>query len=245
MFLRAAAVARTAAARRGRPRARALREPPGHRRLGDPPAGRDPVQLHRARERPVRRARAARAQGRRRALRRRRSRTTTGALLLERCPDARVETIHCGVDGERHAWRGLRRTNARPGRLRGQPVAEEGPGRPARRRRAAGCAQAGGRARADRRRSRARAAGAAGARARGQRARGHARRPLVRRGGGGAGCGPRLRAAVDPAAERPDGGHPGRSDGGDGQRRAGRRDAPVGHPGARRGRRHGAARRAA
>ena len=29
------------------------------------------------------------------------------ALLLERCPDARVETIHCGVDGERHAWRGL------------------------------------------------------------------------------------------------------------------------------------------
>jgi glycosyltransferase involved in cell wall biosynthesis len=29
------------------------------------------------------------------------------ALLLERCPDARVETIHCGVDGARHAWRGL------------------------------------------------------------------------------------------------------------------------------------------
>ena len=30
------------------------------------------------------------------------------ALLRERCPDARVETIHCGVDGERHAWRDLR-----------------------------------------------------------------------------------------------------------------------------------------
>ena len=50
---------------------------------------------------------------------------------------------------------------------------------------------------------------------------------------------------VDPAAERPDGGHPRRADGGDGQRRAGRRDAPVGHPGAGGGRRHGAARRAA
>ena len=50
---------------------------------------------------------------------------------------------------------------------------------------------------------------------------------------------------LDPAAQRQDGGHPGRADGGDGERRAGRRDAAVGHPGAGRGRRDGPARRAA
>jgi glycosyltransferase involved in cell wall biosynthesis len=29
------------------------------------------------------------------------------ALLLDRCPGARVEVVHCGVDLERHPWRGL------------------------------------------------------------------------------------------------------------------------------------------
>jgi colanic acid/amylovoran biosynthesis glycosyltransferase len=28
-------------------------------------------------------------------------------LLLDRCPGARVEVVHCGVDTERYAWRGL------------------------------------------------------------------------------------------------------------------------------------------
>ena len=49
-------------------------------------------------------------------------------VLLERCPAAaRVEVVHCGVDIERYAWRGLDGRDARPRRVRGEPVREEGP----------------------------------------------------------------------------------------------------------------------
>ncbi len=167
------------------------------------------------------------------------------ALLLERCPDARVETIHCGVDGERHAWRGLR--GRTPDRVvcvaslsekKGQADLLDAVALLAARRPGVALELIGDGPERERLARRARERGVSERVA-------HARRPLDRRGGGGAGCGPRLRAPVDPAAERPDGGHPRRSDGGDGRRRAGRRDAAVGHSGARRGRRHGAARRAA
>ncbi len=55
---------------RGRPRPLPLREPPGARRLAHPSAGRDPVQLHRARLRPPRRQDDAADEGRRGGLRR-------------------------------------------------------------------------------------------------------------------------------------------------------------------------------
>ena len=68
----------------------------------------------------------------------------------------------------------------------------------------------------------------------------------TRSGRRAAGRGRRRRPAEHRAPERQDRGHPGRADGGAGERRAGRRDVGVGRPGARRGRRDrpaGAARR--
>ena len=70
------------------PRSRALRQPSGHRGVDRAPAHRHPLQLHGPRQRPLRGPRAARPQGRRRAIRDRDLRVQppgpAGALSLRR-----------------------------------------------------------------------------------------------------------------------------------------------------------------
>ncbi len=233
VFLEAAALALTAERAARRPRPRALRQPSGHRGVGRAPADRHPVQLHRPRQRPVRRARrcsTARSPTRGSSSR---SPSTTGGRCSRRCPSAaRVEVVHCGVDVERH----------RPTRS-GRPSAGPAPcAWPASRPRRATlhlidalALLAERRPRVVARARRRRAPSASGSCAR-ARERGVAHRVRLL----GALPAEEVRAALARArvfvagvrapAQRPDGGHPSGADGGDGRRRARGRHPAVGHP---------------
>ena len=102
-------------ARRRRPCSRALRQPSGHRRVDRAPADRHPLQLHRPRQRPLRGARRCSTARPPTRASWSRSPSTTAGCCSSVCPSAaRVEVVHCGVDLERHAWRGLRRPRSRP-----------------------------------------------------------------------------------------------------------------------------------
>ena len=211
---------RRACARTGRPRPRAFRQPSGHRGVDRASPHRHPVQLHRPRQRPVRDP----ALIERKAADARFAVAISGynrERLLDALPGRRVQVVHCGVELERHPWRGpagrdrdlvlcVASLSAKKGHahlIEALPLLAER--RPASR---------------------------SGARGRRARARPHrGARPQARRGGSRAAArgqsSDEVRARLAAAgafalpsvrlAERPDGGHPGRADGGDGERRAG------------------------
>ena len=227
---------------RRRSRARPLGHPPGPGRMGDPPAHRSDLQLHRACPRHLRGTSDACREAARRRVRGDDlglQPTTADRLVRQARRPGRGDPLRRRRGRLPAQARARRRRTARGPPLRGarggHAAAAEGPRGPGRGDATAGRSRRRG-PRPDRRRGRG-ASEPRGGHRRGRPDRaGPAPRPAAARSGRGAPRRGRCRGPAEHrAAERQDRGHPGRADGGPRQPGAGRRDRRVRRSGARRG----------